>query len=300
MKKTHNTSKNWEVVLNHRCMLGEGPVWDAANETIFWVDIMNGAIHQFSHVHNQHRVMNVGQEVGAIALKRSGGLVAALKNGFAKVDLTTGTVQLLTDPERHLPDNRFNDGKCDPAGNFWAGTMDQVHSEQGAGSLYVLNRDLSISVKLQDVTCSNGIAWSIDQTTFYYIDTPTRQVMAYDYDPGSSAITNGRVIITIPAEDGLPDGMTIDAEGMLWIAHWDGWKVSRWNPLRGSLIQSLTLPASRITSCTFGGKHLEDLYITSAQSGLTEAELLEQPLAGSLFVVKNCGSKGLLPFQFEG
>ncbi len=295
--KTENLNK-WELVLDHRCLLGEGPVWNDENKSIIWVDILNGEIHQYSTISRQHKVTSVGQPIGAIGLTLSGGLIAAVKNGFAKIDPVKETIGLLGNPEAGIFNNRFNDGKCDPAGNFWAGTMDDVNSTEGAGKLYMLGTDLSISTKIEQVSCSNGMAWSYNGNVFYYIDSPTRQVVAYDFDAGN--ITNKSVAITIPSDQGLPDGMTIDTEGMLWIAHWDGWKVSRWNPLSGELLVSFRLPAARITSCTFGGDKLQDLYITSAYIGLSESELAEQPLAGSLFVIRDCGYEGGVVYRFGG
>lgn len=229
---------------------------------------------------------------GAIALTTGGQLLAALQHGFAKIDLELGDIRMLADPEAHLSDNRFNDGKCDPAGRFWAGTM-QLNGNKGAGSLYVLHPDLTVSLKISGLSVSNGLAWSPDQSTFYFIDTPTQQVAAYDYDLESGNISNKRIAVSIPPELGKPDGMTIDAEGMLWVALWDGWGVTQWNPETGALLQQYRLPVARVTSCTFGGKDLQDLYITTAKTGLSAEALANQPLAGAVFVIKNTGVKGL-------
>lgn len=236
--------------------------------------------------------------VGAVALSTNGDFVAALKSGLAFIDRHTGDTRLLHHPEVHLPGNRFNDGKCDPAGRFWVGTM--ALSEQAAeGSLYMIEKDFSCSVKIKGVTISNGMAWSPDHRTFYYIDTPTSEVVAYDYDLGTGRISNRRSVITIPKEEGFPDGMTIDRDGMLWVAHWDGWQVSRWDPGSGKKLASIALPAARITSCTFGGPGLRDLYITSASIGLSDEQREEQPLAGALFVIPNCGYQGLETHIFD-
>lgn len=288
-----------KVALNHSCLLGEGPVWDAANERVLWVDILQGEVHQFYPRQNKHKVFNVGQMIGAIALRKSGGIVAALQNGFAIIDLDNDELQMIADPEAHLANNRFNDGKCDPAGRFWAGTM-SIPGQPGAGSLYVLDNDMSVSAKIKDVSCSNGLAWSNDKRTLYFIDTPTQQVAAYDYDVVSGTIRNKKIVIDIPVEEGYPDGMTIDTEGMLWIAFFDGWKVARWDPGTGKLLFRIPLPVAKITSCAFGGETFEDLYITSARTGLSEGELHDQPLAGSLFVIENCGYKGIGAFEFQG
>lgn len=281
----------WEVVLDHACQLGEGPVWDADQQRILWVDILPGEIHSFYPASSEHRIFKTGQMVGAIALRPSGNFIAALQHGFYEISLENETLTPLADPEVHLPENRFNDGKCDPAGRFWAGTM-SISDEPGAGALYMLDNDRSVSIKVENVTCSNGLAWSLDHQILYYIDSPTRQVVAYDYDVVTGTIANKRVVIQFEEEDGFPDGMTIDEKGMLWIALWDGWKVIRCNPNTGERLQQIDLPVARITSCTFGGDALDDLFITSAKTGLCQQELDEQPLAGCLFIVKNTGIKG--------
>lgn len=291
-------SLSYEVVVNHCCLLGEGPVWDHANKSICWVDILNGNIHEFCPAENKYRTIQVNEMIGAVALRTNGDFLAALKTGLAFINRTSGEVKLLHHPEIHLPENRFNDGKCDPAGRFWIGTM-SLAEEVGAGSLYMIERDLSHSVKIKDVTISNGMAWSPNRKTFFYIDTPTFKVVAYDYNIETGEITNRKVAINIPEKEGSPDGMTIDTEGMLWIAHWDGWQVARWNPFTEEKLLSIALPAACITSCTFGGENLQDVYITSASTGLTEKQREEQPLAGALFVVKNCGFHGLETVAFN-
>lgn len=291
--------ENWQLVTNHSCLLGEGPVWDAAHHRILWLDIVQGEIHQFYPESRTHKVFKTGALIGAVVLREQGGLIAALQNGLARIDMEKGTTELIAEPEKHLPDNRFNDGKCDPAGRFWAGTM-SVSGVPGAGSLYVLETDHSVSLKLQNIGCSNGLAWSPDAQTLYYIDTPTRKIAAFDFDVTNGAISNKRIVITIPESDGYPDGMTIDSEGMLWIAMWDGWKVCRYNPHTAEHLENILLPVSRITSCTFGGDKLQDLYITSARTGLSESDLFKQPLAGNLFVIKNSGFTGIKASEFTG
>ena len=275
-----------EVVVKHTCLLGEGPVWDAKRKVIYWVDILNGKIHEYQPRENIHITLPVQQMIGALAVRTNGNFIAALQNGFAFIDRISGEIKMLGDPESHLPGNRFNDGKCDPAGRFFAGTM-SLSEAPNAGNVYVIEKDLAITKKLESVTVSNGMAWSADHQKFYYIDSPTFQVVSYDYDAASGNITNKKTIIQIPEKEGSPDGMTIDREGMLWVAHWDGWQVARWDPVTGQKLLSIQLPVARVTSCTFGGEDLQDLYITSARVGIPEKELEKQPLAGSLFVVKN-------------
>lgn len=275
----------WELVLDYTCQLGEGPVWDAQNGRILWVDILPGDIHSFTTASRGHRVFNVEQMVGAITLLPSGKLLGALQHGFYEISLEDRTLTPIADPEAHLPNNRFNDGKLDPAGRFWAGTMD-LNDKPEAGALYMLDHDGSVSVKIENVSCSNGLAWSRDERTLYFIDSPTRQVVAYDYDKATGSIRNRRVVVQFEEADGLPDGMTIDGAGMLWIALWDGWSVVRYNPHTGKRLHQIALPAARITSCAFGGDDLRYLFVTSAKTGLNQWELSEQPLAGCLFAVE--------------
>lgn len=293
------SQSNWEVVTQHYCLLGEGPVWDHRQKRIFWIDILNGEIQYFYPDSNEHRTYKLGQIIGAIAIKRSGGLIAALKSGFASIDLNKGVIEFVIEVETDLPDNRFNDGKCDAAGRFWAGTM-SITSKPNAGSLYVLEKDFTVKTKITGVTCSNGIAWSTDHKTLYYIDTPTCSVVAYNYNLINGNISDMRVVINTSKEMGYPDGMTIDIEGMLWIAFWGGWKVIRFNPYTGQQLLQINLPVSQVTSCVFGGDAMDDLYITSAKAGLSENDLRAQPLAGSLFVIKKSGYKGMNAFEFDG
>ncbi|MEJ7828718.1 MAG: SMP-30/gluconolactonase/LRE family protein [Segetibacter sp.] len=294
-----DVTENLEVVLAHTSMLGECPVWDDQKNSILWLDIVNGDIHEFYPKLSKGKTFTVRQIVGAIRLRTSGGIIAALQNGFAKIDVETGVIEIIGNPESHINGNRFNDGKCDPAGRFWAGTM-SISETWNAGNVYVLEPNLSISKKIKGVTISNGMVWSLDRKTFYYIDTPSHQVVAYNYHIVTGNISHKRVVIDIPEVKGYPDGMTIDTEGMLWVALWNGWKVTRWNPYNGKLLYTFSLPVANVSSCVFGGDGLGDLYITSARSGLNEKELTEQPLAGSLFVIKNCGFKGVPEFRFKG
>lgn len=288
-----------EVLVQCNCLLGEGPVWDAANNCIYWVDILPGDIHRYSADTKNHETFNVGHMAGAMALRKTGGLIAALQNGFAFVDFDKKTVKPITDPEAHLPGNRFNDGKCDPAGRFWAGTMPLTEKEP-VGSLYMLDTDLSVSLKVPGVTISNGLAWNSDSTIMYYIDTPTKYIVAYDYDINIGIITNKRIAIDVRHEKGYPDGMTIDTNGMLWVAYYGGWEVVQYNPHTDEVLQRIDFPVSNITCCTFGGPAMNDLYVTSARKELSADEIEKQPDAGCLFIVKNIGATGLLPVAFAG
>ncbi|MEJ7694102.1 SMP-30/gluconolactonase/LRE family protein [Daejeonella sp.] len=276
---------------NSTCLLGESPIWDAINERILWLDILNREIHQFYPDFQEHKIVQLDKIPGCITLNVRGELLAAVEDGFAAVDIETGGLTMLAEVEKGNGDNRFNDGKCDARGRFWAGTM-SMSGKPGLGSVYALETNGSVTLKIEGVGCSNGMAWSPDNTKFYYIDSPTKQVVSYDFDLDSGEICGKRVIISFSSGDGTPDGMTIDSEGMIWIALWDGWEIVRVNPVTGHILESVPLPVSRVTSCTFGGDQLQDLYITSARIGLTGIELKKQPFAGALFVIKNAGFQG--------
>jgi len=280
-----------KVLLECNCLLGEGPIWDSTSNTLSWVDIISGTIHEYSLSRKVHSIIPLNDMVGAITHCENGNYLAALKEGLAYIDRESYDITYLTNPEKHLPNNRFNDGKCDSSGRFWIGSM-SLDEEPKAGSLYSFDTPVKVIKQISDVTISNGMAWTADTKTMYYIDTPTRQVCAFDFDIVKASLSNKRVVINIPEEEGYPDGMTIDKEGNLWIAHWGGWQITRWNPENGKKLNSIKLPVSRITSCTFGGKDLTNLYITSASVGLSAEEISKQPLTGSVFVIENTGIQG--------
>ena len=220
--------------------------------------------------------------IGAAVLCKDGNFLTALKNGFGFADRESHEITMVANPESNIPGNRFNDGKCGPDSRFWAGTMSHT-DEPEKGSLYLFDTDYSVTKKIDYVSISNGMAWSADHQTFYYIDTPTFTVVAYDFDKTTGEISRKRVIINITKEDGSPDGMTIDGEGMLWIAHWDGWQITRWDPHKGEKLFSFRMPTARITSCAFGGNEFEDLYITSARTGLTRSSI-SQPAFSRIII----------------
>jgi sugar lactone lactonase YvrE len=224
--------------------------------------------------------------------------MVAVHHGFASLDLETERMEIVADPEHDRPQNRFNDGKCDPAGRFWAGTL-ALEGKRGVCNLWRLDADLTAHKMVEGVSVSNGIVWTQDRRTMYYVDTPTGRVDCFDYDHATGEIANRSVAVRIPGEMGFPDGMTIDSEGMLWVCLWQGGKVSRWDPREGRLLQTVDLPASNVTSCAFGGENLDQLYITTARSGLSDEQLQAQPLAGGLFRA-DVGVTGLPAFEFAG
>jgi len=278
-------------------ILGEGPLWLPESKQLIWVDIEGKRLNFYTPMSGAQKSIQLDQRIGAVVQSEDGRLVCALENGFYYLDLKTETLQTIANPESHLPNNRFNDGKCDPAGRFWAGTMPMTNGGPH-GALYRLDGDGSVHKMLEDIGCSNGLGWSLDGTTMYYIDTDTRRVDRFDYDALSGKIENRKTIVSFSKEWGYPDGMTVDEEGMLWVAHWNGSAVSRFDPTTGERIARIELPVSLVTSCCFGGENLDELYITTARIGLSEEQLQREPLAGSVFVCKP-GVRGLQANDFK-
>lgn len=283
-----------EVVVAAHCELGEGPVWDARTGRIAWIDVLGRRVYLHDPATGATEAIATPLDVGAIVPRRAGGFTAALQDGFWVVgDGPTRRVATVPEARSEL---RFNDGKCDPAGRFWAGTMpyDEVSP---VGALYRLDRDGSAARVLDGVTISNGLAWSGDGTTFYYIDSPTRRVDAFSYDAATGTIANRRTAIEIPEGAGWPDGMTIDAKDGLWVALWGGGAVHRY--VNGKLDRVIALPVSQPTSCAFGGPNLDELFITSAWKGLSTDARREEPLAGSLFRIRP-GVRGTEGTAYDG
>lgn len=272
-----------ELYIKAACVNAEGPVWDADTDTLYFIDVEAGKI--FSYTGGGLLSWDAGEQVGCAVLREGGGMIAALRSGFYEVDFPYGHKRLIHDPERHIPGNRFNDGKVDPAGRLLAGTM-ALSSEEGdppTGALYCLNTDGSVEKRIENVYLSNGLAWSADGHILYHVDTTQRTVTRYEYDPGTGFLYRPAVVIRVPEALGYPDGMTIDSEGMLWIALWGGGAVSRWDPETGKLKEKYDLPVLNVSSCCFGEKDMDTLFITTASQG---TDMERYPLAGSIFRMK--------------
>jgi sugar lactone lactonase YvrE len=291
-------SKDVELVLDAHAEIGEGPAWDAARQMLLWVDITRGLVHTFDPSSGRDHALTVSQHVGATAPRASGGLVLAVRDGFAALDTESGDVQMIAEVEADVASNRMNDGKCDGGGRFWAGTMAYDYEEElNAGALYRLNPDLSVSKVVSEVTLSNGLGWSPDDHTMYFIDSGARSVDAFDYDAATGTIQGRRRLVEVP-KGALPDGMTVDSEGFLWVALWGAGRIERYTSA-GDLDDVIELPVTQVTSCTFGGPDLEDLYITSAAYQLSDEQLKAEPHAGGVFRVRP-GVAGLPGHPFGG
>ena len=286
-----------EVVLKPRAAVAEGPVWDERTSRLVWVDIMNNAVHVFDPASGDDRAIDVGQPVGAAALRESGGLVLALRDGFAVMDDDLGELHWVAKVEESLPTNRMNDGKCDAAGRFWAGTM-PFGKVPGSGGLYRLDPDYRVTQVLPDVRLSNGLDWTADNQQMYYIDSPTYRVDVFNFDLANGVLSDRRTVVTVPRETGMPDGMTLDADGGLWVALHGGGVVNHYTP-NGELVDSIQLPVKPVTCPAFGGPDYRDLYITTMTYGLSVERLGDPELAGSLFRVRP-GVRGRPAFRFAG
>ncbi|CAN5116091.1 SMP-30/gluconolactonase/LRE family protein [soil metagenome] len=283
-----------DIAIDAGADLGEGPLWDARRARLLWLDITRHQIHEFDPATGQDRTRDVGQPVGAVGLRRQGGLIGALRDGFARID-ETGGCTFVASVESENAETRMNDGKVDPSGRFWAGTM-ALDSSPGAGSLYRLAASGRAERVLTRLTISNGMDWSADRRLMYFIDSVRRTVDVFDYDDPSGAISGRRPLCEVT--EGLPDGMTLDAEGQLWVAVWGGGCVLRYSAA-GALTGRMTIPVSQVTSCAFGGTDLRDLYVTTASRGLTPDQRAREPHAGALFVCRP-GPSGVRPHEYLG
>ena len=277
--------------------LGEGPLWHTERGSIFWVDILEKKLFELNQTTRNLQTYSLPERVGTVVVESKNTVVVALQSGIARLNLDTQQLDWLVDLEKDIPTNRPNDGKCDPQGRLWQGTMD-LTCQSGAGTLYCIDNELKISKKLTNLTISNGMTWSMDGQRFYFIDSPTHRIESYLFDGETGNIQFEKTAVRVKPEMGKPDGMTIDTEGMLWVAHWGGSAVRRWNPNTSECLETIELPAPHISSCTFGGAGLDQLFITSARVGLSEADLEKYPESGNLFVVK-MAVKGLQPNIFS-
>ena len=283
-----------ECVADVRAELGEGPVWVAAEQALYWLDINGRRIFRLDAA-GKRAEWPTPLRVGSIA-PRAGGFIAGTDRGIALVDLDQDRFEVVASPEQHLPHNRFNDGKVDRQGRFWAGTMDD-REKGSAGTLYRIDPDLACSAIDGGYGITNGPAFSPDGRRMYHSDTLRQVTYAFDLDAAGEA-TNRRVFVQFGAGDGHPDGMTVDAEGCLWIALWGGWCVRRFSP-DGDLLRTVEMPVEQPSSCAFGGPGLDRLYVTSATKGLDPAALAMQPNAGGLFMLVP-GVRGIPDLPFAG
>ncbi|TFH04580.1 MAG: SMP-30/gluconolactonase/LRE family protein [Spirochaetales bacterium] len=304
-----------KVVVEHKAELGEGAFWDIERKVLIWLDILRGEVHQYDPETGIDRYVTVPGHCGTVVTRNTGGLVLAMPDQVAAInpnwedarrtgDAHTGpadhtpselaepegeSITTLCDLETDIPENRANDGKCDPRGRLWVGSISDKPSR---GALYRVDCDHSVTRMVSQVSVSNGICWDESRQAMYYVDTPTMRVDRFDFDVDSGTISNRTPFIQVPKGMGAPDGMTIDANGDLWVAMWGGSAVTHWDGVTGALKATFDIPVERVTSCAFAGPNLETLYVTTAAVEVTPQEFKRQPLAGSLFSL-NPGVNGL-------
>ncbi|MBG7698278.1 SMP-30/gluconolactonase/LRE family protein [Streptomyces sp. MC1] len=278
----------YEVAVRAEAALGEGPTWDPATGRLIWLDILGMRLHTYDPSSGRRTIRTTPQHVGAAKPRAGGGLVLNLRDGVGLLDPDDTFRWLHHEP---VAGRRANDAAVAPDGSLWAGTM-RYDEAPGGGTLSRLTGDGAVRTVLPDVTVSNGTGWSPDGRLMYYVDSPTRRVDVFDHD--EDGVRDRRTLVEIEEGAGFPDGLTVDAEGCVWVALWDGGAVRRYTPA-GELDRVITLPTPRTTACAFGGAALTDLYITTARTGLP----LTDPLSGSLLVVPGAG-QGLPQPAFEG
>jgi len=286
-----------ELLCQGLAEIGEGPVWDERDDALIWVDIPAGRVHRYRPSDGTYDEAVVGQAVGAIVHRERGGYMLAVEQGFAAWDRFGGQLELVAPVEDGIPSNRMNDGKCDPLGRFWAGTMAWDASPH-AGALYVLDCTRVVTMVLDRVTISNGLGWDMARGRMYFIDSAERRIDYFAFDAETGEISDRRPLVRFDPDDGLPDGLCVDADGSLWVAMWGGGCVRRITP-SGALDDKVSFPVANVSSCTFGGPDLSELFVTTARSGLSSQELEEQPKAGSVFRLRP-GVNGQRAGQFGG
>lgn len=265
-----------------RARLGECPVWDEVNNLLYWVDIYNHRVHSYNPVTKSDSFYDVGDAVGSLALTSDRYLLLALRHQIALLDPDSGAVTSLYQLPNEAADTRFNDGKCDPQGRFWVGT---VSDRLGAASLYCFDTSGKLQLKETNLTISNGLGWSPDGKTFYLTDSRTKTIYAYNFDGESGEISDRRPFADLSDAKSEPDGLAVDVEGCLWSAQWDGWCIIRFDP-DGKEMERIPVPVPRPTCCIFGGEDLQDLYLTSASVGLSQKEIQESLFSGDLFAYR--------------
>ncbi len=277
--------------------LGEGAFWNHETGILYWVDIEGRKLHLFDPKKKTDKSFPTPSRIGTVVPQNKDIAIVALENGIYKINTNNGALELLSDVEANMTENRFNDGKCDPNGNLWVGSMHLEQSKPNA-RLYKVESSGKTTPMLDHVTISNGIVWTQDKKTMYYIDTPTRKIRAFDFNPENSTISNERVAVEVSESLGSPDGMAIDEHDKLWVGMWNGNAVLCFDPKTGTVIDKIDVPAHNVTSCAFGGKDLDLLYITTASIDMTSEEKKQFPLAGSLFVAEP-GVKGVKSSLFK-
>jgi sugar lactone lactonase YvrE/DNA-binding IclR family transcriptional regulator len=285
-------------VVETQSLLGEGPTWSPRDDALYWVDILTPSVHCYDSVKGIDSEVKLGSMVSVAIPKATGGLLVATPAGLMTLDLASKSLTAFCHPESDRPGNRYNDGKCDRMGRLWVGTLD-MGTAANRGNLFRVDADGSWQKMDTGFTVANGLGWSPDNKRMYFTDSVRRTIYVYDFDLRPGLISNRRPFITLDPSDGMPDGLTVDEEGCLWVAVWDAWRVSRYSP-EGRELLRIRMPVPRPTSCCFGGASLDTLYVTSASVRLGADALAAAPLSGALFAIRVPGVRGLPETTFAG
>lgn len=281
-----------EQLVDCNTTLGEGPLWDVEQQRIYWIDSFGNKVFRATAEGTEVETWDVPDKIGSMALRKDGsGAIVALRTGIHLLDFTTGEVELVVDPEADLEGTRLNDGKVDKQGRFVVGSMD-MKEEAPNGSLYRLDSDFSCHRLLDDIMVSNGPCWSPDGGTFYFTDTWSEDIWAFDYNQDAGTLSNRRTLCSTKGQDGVPDGSTVDVEGYIWNAQVYGGEVVRYAP-DGTVDRRIEMPVKKVTSVMFGGPDLDLLYVTSMAKPPLPHLPEDGPLGGSLFVIRNLGIHGI-------
>lgn len=278
-----------------QCMLGEGPIWHERKKKCFWVDIDGGKLFSYDFDNQLSQSWSFPQKVTMVIESTGDHLILALDTSIVRFTPETEKLETILVLEQGVASHRCNDGASDCRGRLWAGTMHRQHLHE-AGSLYCIDTDYSIHKKVEKVSISNGLLWSLDNKRMYYIDSPTQKIQSYLFDEITGAIVFEKIVVDVPIEMGTPDGMTIDEAGMLWVAQWNGFGVYRWNPQTGELLDKIELPVPQVSSCVFAGTALNKLVITTARENMDDAIFKQYPQSGNVFVASP-NVKGVPAFQ---
>lgn len=284
-----------DLLVDTQCILAESPTWHKAQQCFLWVDIEKGHLYRYEPVKKNLRKWEFPHRLSLVIPDKQGKYILGLDARVARFDPETEDLEWICEVEKEHPENRFNDGACDGKGRLWAGTMSTKFT-QYAGALYCVDLDLEVKKKVDLVSISNGICWSRDQKTMYYIDSPTRKIQAFDYDLDTGFISFKQVVVSIPEEMGTPDGMCMDQNGKLWVAHYGGFGVYQWDPETGIQLNKIDVPAPHVTSCAFVGPDNDEMLITTARENMSKEMIQKYPQSGGVFIC-NMPVKGEVVFE---
>jgi D-xylonolactonase len=299
MSRSTTSTSAPECVLRYTATVGESPLWHAREKRLYWIDIQKRKLHRFNPSTGRNESFSLPEIVTSFTFRKGGGLLLTLKKRFAFFDPATGELEQIGSVDARLPNNRFNDGKCDPNGNFWTGTMNSVKWKSPSGHLFRIDPERTIRTMRSRVVCSNGCGWSPDGKTFYHTESFRYAIYAYDFNWRRGTLSRRRVFAGVdPKSGGFPDGMTVDRDGFVWSCMVGPGQIWRYDPA-GKVVKVLSLPVPRATDCTFGGAKLDTLFITTARETMSPAQLKRFPLSGSLFACKP-GVRGIPGNLFPG